>query len=281
MPTASAVRRWRAPGRPGWRASARTRRSAAACAHGGVDALAPRESAAPRAAGEATARCAPADAAPSVKTATASRTVATTNASSIQRYAPTSYSPSANAKPAARASVADPRVRARATPTRRSAPRPGCRRDVSKIRAASSHGGRQHLPRRVADEVRPRQPAEPLVDGTRLKQPLPAPRHRQHRHRHDRHRRRQPVVRPGEDVDRLVDVDLPDDVGEARPGYEQRRGDAHAAPLRRFAPREPRMHAAHGVDRVGDVVVEWAGESGSDSTSSPARSATGSGCWSG
>ena len=48
----------------------------------------------------------------------------------------------------------------------------------------------------------------------------------------------------------------------------------------RFSPascREPGVDAPDGVDRVGMSSSECAGESGSESTSSPARSATGSG----
>src|SRR5690349_17977032 len=41
--------------------------------------------------------------------------------------------------------------------------------------------GRQHLTGGVADEVRARQPAEPVVDATHGEQPLPTPRDREHR----------------------------------------------------------------------------------------------------
>ena len=146
-------------------------------------------------------------------------------------------------------------------------------------RRVAAHGRRQHLPRGVADEVRPRQPTQPLVDRARLEQPLPAPRHGQHRHRHDRHRRRQPpVIRLGEDVDGLVEIDLPDDVGEAQARDDERRGDPHAAPLRHASLPVNRACTRNRASIASAMSSsEWAGESGSDSTSSPARSATGSG----
>ena len=220
------------------------------------------------------------------KTATASTTVATTKASSIQRYAPTSYSPSASARPtAARASVAEPPEGA--LEQHRAGDRPGASRvapgSLEDPRCVTAHGRRQHLPCRVADEVRPRQPAQAIVDRPRLEQPLPAPRHRQHGHGHDRHRRRQPpVVRLAEDVDRLVDVDLPDDVGEAEAGDGERRGDPHAASLR-HASLPVNLACTRRMASIASAMSssEWAAESGSDSTSFPARSATGNGCWSG
>ena len=81
-----------------------------------------------------------------------------------------------------------------------------------------------------------------------------------------------------EDVDRLADVDLPEDVGDAEAGDDERRADpdraashpVKAACTRRSASIASSMSAS-----------ECAGESGSDSTSAPARSATGSGGWSG
>ena len=81
-----------------------------------------------------------------------------------------------------------------------------------------------------------------------------------------------------EDVDRLAEVDLPEDVGGAEAGDDERRADpdraashpVKAACTRRSASTASSMSAS-----------ECAGESGSDRSSAPARSATGSGGWSG
>ena len=82
-----------------------------------------------------------------------------------------------------------------------------------------------------------RQPAEPVLDGTRAKELLPAPCHRNDGHGHDRHGGRQPpVIRVAQDLDRLVEVDLPDDVGDTQAGDEQRRGSPNAASLSRSLP---------------------------------------------
>src|SRR5581483_11882153 len=140
--------------------------------------------------------------------------------------------------------------------------------------------GREDLAGRVRREVRPRQPRQPVVDAAAGEQLLPAPRHRQHGDDHDRDRPEEVAdVRAAEDVERLADVDLPDDVDGAEAGDDERRDDADRAPS--HAP----VNAA--CTRRSASIASWmscsecAAESGSENTSAPARSATGSGGWSG
>src|SRR4029079_15839857 len=81
-----------------------------------------------------------------------------------------------------------------------------------------------------------------------------------------------PRIRVGNHLGRLAHVDLPEQVADREAGEEQRRGDTHGA-----------AHAARSRIRPSASITsamsssEWAGESGSERISSPARSATGSG----
>ena len=52
---------------------------------------------------------------------------------------------------------------------------------------------REHLAGRVRDEVRAREPREPLVDPVRAEEPAPAQREDRHREHHDRHREGEPA----------------------------------------------------------------------------------------
>jgi hypothetical protein len=82
---------------------------------------------------------------------------------------------------------------------------------------------RQDLSRRVRDEVGPREPGERLVHALGTEQLLPPPRQRNGGHDHDRRRGREvPEVGVGEDVDRRLEVDLPDEIRDGEPGDEQR-----------------------------------------------------------
>ena len=154
---------------------------------------------------------------------------------------------------------------------------PGRLVDADRVSADRS---RQDLARRVGHEIRAREPAEAVVDPLRLEQPLPAQRHRQHRADHDRDRKREPPrVRVLEGRPRLVEIDLPDEIPDGKACEGDRGADSEQAPrghavcrswIRRNASRTSRMSSS-----------EWAGESGSESTSSPARSATGSAAWPG
>ena len=97
---------------------------------------------------------------------------------------------------------------------------------VAARRLPDPHGvaadrGRQDLPRGVRDEVRPRQPGERVLDPLRGEQPLPAQRHRQRRHDHDRDREREPPrIGVEQHVDRLLQIDLPDEVRDREPGED-------------------------------------------------------------
>ena len=152
---------------------------------------------------------------------------------------------------------------------------PGGLEDAHRVAADR---GRQDLAGRVRDEVRAGEPAEPVGDAARGEQQLPAPRHRQDRDEHDSGRREQVAeVRVGDHARRLGDVDLPEQVGGAETGDEERRGDAQRAahpPKRACTAR-----SASIASRMSSS--ECAGESGSERTSAPARSATGSGGCSG
>ena len=97
-------------------------------------------------------------------------------------------------------------------------------------RRVAAERRRQHLPGRVADEVRAHEPRERVVHAARGEQPLPAPRHRPDRADHDRERGEPPAgARVREHVRRLAEVDLPDDVGGAEAGDDERRADAHGS----------------------------------------------------
>ena len=87
---------------------------------------------------------------------------------------------------------------------------------------------RQHLPGRVADEVELRQPGERLVDPLRGQERLPAPGHPHGRHQEDHVRGEQvPAVARPDQVDRLPEVDLPDQVGEDARADEHLQSDAN------------------------------------------------------
>ena len=86
--------------------------------------------------------------------------------------------------------------------------------------------GREHLAGRVRDEVRAHEPGQAVVDPADAKQPPPAPGHRPDGEDHDRDRAEEvPAVRVREDVQRLPDVDLPEDVSGAETGDDERRED--------------------------------------------------------
>ena len=86
-----------------------------------------------------------------------------------------------------------------------------------------------------------------------------------------------PRIRVRDHPQRLAEVDLPDQVGEAEPGDEERQRDAkRALHLVREECTRPSAAITSAMSSS-----ECAGESGSDRISAPARSATGSGGWSG
>src|SRR3954447_7641569 len=146
---------------------------------------------------------------------------------------------------------------------------------------------RQDLAGRVRDEVRPGQPPEAVDHPLRCKQPLPAQRHRKRGSDYDRDSEREPPeVGRFQDFPRLVQVDLEQDVGD-REGRER---DPEQDPKRALDVRQPRdARCPHAVNRAwtrrtASIASRMssslcAGERGRESTSSPARSATGSaGC---
>src|SRR5438105_2338148 len=136
----------------------------------------------------------------------------------------------------------------------------------------------EHLADHVRDEVRADEPRKSVLDALRPEQPLPAPGHRPHGHDHDRERGDevgQPCVR--ELVPGAVEVDLRDEVRDREPRHDERAEDAQ----RPSHARNPAWTRWSAAITSATSSSEWAGESGSESTSSPARSATGSGGWSG
>ena len=130
--------------------------------------------------------------------------------------------------------------------------RPGDRPAVARMPArrledphrVAADRGRQDLAGCVGGEVRPQQPAQPVVDAAAVEQLLPAPGHRPDGDDHDRDRREE-VLELGvaEDVDRLADVDLPEDVGGAEAGDDERRADPDRA-ASHPAVNEPRARGA-------------------------------------
>src|SRR6266545_956849 len=142
----------------------------------------------------------------------------------------------------------------------------------------ASDRGREHLARGVGDEIGARQPGHPVVDALGAQEQLPAPRHRQDRHDHQ-HECEQEIAEIGllQHVPGTREVDLPEDVGRAEPGDEERQRDADRA-SHRFREEWTCCRAAITSAMSSS---EWAGESGNESTSSPARSATGRAGWSG
>src|SRR5919198_3477453 len=136
----------------------------------------------------------------------------------------------------------------------------------------------EHLADHVRDEIRPHEPRKSVLHALRAQEPLPAPRHRPDGDDHDRERG-QEVADPsvGQLVPGATEVDLPHQVCDREPGDDERPGDA----------QQPSHPANRAWTRWRAAITsatsssEWAGESGSESTWSPARSATGSGGWSG
>src|SRR4029077_7021388 len=135
--------------------------------------------------------------------------------------------------------------------------------------------GRQYLAGRVGGEVRAQEPAEVVVDPAAGKKLLPAPGHRHDGDDHDPDGAEE-VRQVGvpQDVDRLADVDLPDDVRGTEAGDDEGRAD----------PDRPALHAVKAActRRSASIASSisasvCAGESGRDSSSAPARSATGKG----
>src|SRR5580765_3117266 len=142
----------------------------------------------------------------------------------------------------------------------------------------SADGRRQDLPRGVRHEVRPRQPGNGVVDALCPEQELPAPGHRQNGQQHQREREREvPRIRVRDHPQRLAEVDLPDQVGETEPRDEERQRDAQRT---LHLVREECTRPSAAITSAMSS-SECAGESGSDRISAPARSATGSGGWSG
>ncbi len=129
-------------------------------------------------------------------------------------------------------------------------PRMAARRLVDPDRVSADRR-REYLACRIGDEVGPRQPGNAVLDALRPQHQLPAPRHREDRHDHDREREEE-VERVGvrDHVDRLADVDLPEDVRGAEPRDEQGQRDAN-----RPAHRERVVDPAQRGDRVRDVGV--------------------------
>src|SRR6266576_3475650 len=117
---------------------------------------------------------------------------------------------------------------------------------------------RQHLAACVGDEVGSDEPAEPVVDPLRGEQPLPAPGHRPDREHNDRDRGGEVrEVRVHEYVHGLADVDLPEDVGGAETGDDERPGEPDQAPFHRLsvttAPaRAPEWLRGDGANRGDD-----------------------------
>src|SRR6185503_12848217 len=126
---------------------------------------------------------------------------------------------------------------------------------------------------RVRDEVRAVAPAKRLVHAARRKQALPPPCHRRYAADHDRDRPEEPAeMAVHDDVDRLADVELPQDVGETPAGDQKRQ----AEPDRCTSFHEVKRSCTRCSAAITSLMSssECAGESGSDMISSPARSAT-------
>src|SRR5207247_3398062 len=109
---------------------------------------------------------------------------------------------------------------------------------------------------------------------------LPAKRHRRNAREHHQQRACEPAeIRMHKDVHRPADVELPEDVGETGAGDGERQEDPDAPRASHPVKRSCTRRSAAIASAMSSS--ECAGESGSDSTSSPARSATGSSRWSG
>ncbi len=104
----------------------------------------------------------------------------------------------------------------------------------------TAEGRRQHLARRVRDEVRAEEPADVVVDPADGEQLLPAPGQRDQREDQDRERRCDvPEVRARKDVGRRVEVDPRDDVPDAQTADDERRAGPRRSPVAK--------HRAHGI----------------------------------
>ena len=133
---------------------------------------------------------------------------------------------------------------------------------------------RQHLADGVGDEVRTGEPGQAFVDATRTEQLLPAPGHRKDRDEDQERRHQDPLlIGAAEDVQRLTDVDLEEDVADRERRNDERRREAQA----RAHPAKRAWTRRRAAIASLTSSSEWAGENGSESTSEPARSVTGSG----
>ena len=149
------------------------------------------------------------------------------------------------------------------------------RRLVDPRRIATDRS-REDLSNRVRDDVRTGQPGKGLVDTSHAQQHLPAP--GLWRHRDDGEERRQPEpgrIGVGDDVACPAEVDLREDVGDREAGDHEGGAEPHRLALQHRAKRSCTRRRASIASRMSSS--EWAGESGSESTSAPARSLTGSG----
>ena len=107
---------------------------------------------------------------------------------------------------------------------------------------AADRGGK-HLAGGVGDEVRAGQPGDAVLDALRLQQQLPAPGHWRDGEERDPDRQREvPGIGVGKDVQRLADVDLPEDVGERQAGDRERQDEPdHGPPLHERAGSSSRL----------------------------------------
>src|SRR6202035_4199977 len=91
-------------------------------------------------------------------------------------------------------------------------------------RGIAADPGREYLPDSVGDEIRAREPGEPLYDAARAEQQLPA--HSLGRNGDDGQegREREPAEACGpQDMGGLAEVDLPEQVGRREAGHDERR----------------------------------------------------------
>ena len=99
-------------------------------------------------------------------------------------------------------------------------------RALEDTRCIAADRARQHLAGGVRHEVGAIAPRPALVHAARRQQPLPPERHRRHAADHDRHCAEEPAeLAVHDDVDRLADVELPEDVGEAAARDEKRQAE--------------------------------------------------------
>src|SRR5262249_33569025 len=137
---------------------------------------------------------------------------------------------------------------------------------------------RQDLSPRVRDEVRTREPPHGLAQAADPQELLPPPGLRRHGHEREDGRRDEPRhARGAEDVDRLAEIDLVDDVAD-RGREDDERQCAADRPLQ---PERRAWTRRGGATASRTSSSEWAGENGRDRTSRPARSVTGRSGWCG